>query len=76
MLKDALLYRQHQDANGYSHLQLIVPKVSRDDVLHKVHNAPSGGHLACVFLCVCVCVQVSLRKYVLVFLCVVHTCVF
>ncbi|KAL5471393.1 hypothetical protein EMCRGX_G029508 [Ephydatia muelleri] len=22
-----------------------VPKVNRDDVLHKVHNAPSGGHL-------------------------------
>ena len=34
MLKDAVLYRHHEDANGYSHLQLIVPKVSRDDVLH------------------------------------------
>ena len=45
VLKDAILYRQHEDANGYSHLQLIVPKVCRDDVLHKVHNAPSGGHL-------------------------------
>ena len=45
VLKDAVLYRQHEDANGYSHLQLIVHKVSRDDVLHKVHNAPSGGHL-------------------------------
>ena len=45
VLNDAVLYRQHEDANGYSHLQLIVPKVSRDDVLHKVHNAPSGGHL-------------------------------
>ena len=45
VLKDAVLYRHHEDANGCSHLQLIVPKVSRDDVLHKVHNAPSGGHL-------------------------------
>ena len=45
VLKDAVLYRHHEDANGSSHLQLIVPKVSWDDVLHKVHNAPSGGHL-------------------------------
>ena len=45
VLKDAVFYRHHEDANGYSHLQLIVPKVNRDDVLHKVHNAPSGGHL-------------------------------
>eukprot|EP00731_Ephydatia_muelleri_P007396 Em0003g1644a len=26
VLKDAVLYRHHEDANGYSHLQLIVPK--------------------------------------------------
>ena len=45
VLKDAVLYRHHEDAYGCSHLQLIVPKVNRDDVLHKVHNAPSGGHL-------------------------------
>ena len=42
-LKDGVLYRQHDDANGHMKLQVILPKVSREEVLDSLHN--EGGHL-------------------------------
>ena len=38
-----ILYRKHEDSNGRSLLQVILPKVSREDVLNSLHN--KGGHL-------------------------------
>jgi hypothetical protein len=40
-LKDGVLYRQHEDANGHMKFQVILPEVSREEVLDSLHN--KGG---------------------------------
>ena len=46
-LKDGVLYRQHEDANGHMKFQVILPEVSREEVLDSLHNkGGGGGHLA------------------------------
>ena len=42
-LKDGVLYRQHEDAKGHMKFQVILPEVSREEVLDSLHN--KGGHL-------------------------------
>ena len=45
LLNDDFLYRQFEDITGNQHLQVVVPKVSRSDILHQLHNGALGGHL-------------------------------
>ena len=42
-LKDGVLYRQHEDANGHMKFQVILPEVSREEVLDSLHNKGGGG---------------------------------
>ena len=42
-LKDGVLYRQHENANGHMKFQVILPEVSRKGVLDSLHN--KGEHL-------------------------------
>ena len=45
LLKDDVLYRQFKDTTGNQRLQVVVPKVSRSDILHQSHDRALGGHL-------------------------------
>ena len=45
VLKDDVLYRQFEDTTGNQHLQAVIPKVSRSDILHQLHDGALGGHL-------------------------------
>ena len=44
LLKDDVLYRQFKDTTGNHHLQAVIPKVSRSDILHQLHDRALGGH--------------------------------
>ena len=46
LLKDGVLWRIFEDEAGSSrHLQLVVPRSLRDDVLQELHAGVSGAHL-------------------------------
>ena len=46
LLFDGILYRRFVSVDGaFSHNQLVVPQVSRKDVLAEVHSGPMAGHL-------------------------------
>ena len=45
LLKDSVLHRRYEEPSGKHYLQVIVPKVSRSDVLHQLHGGALGGHL-------------------------------
>jgi hypothetical protein len=45
VVQDGVLYRSFHRKDGTVHLQLIIPKSIRDDVLHQMHDAILSGHL-------------------------------
>ena len=46
VLKEGILYRQFEEDNGRnSHLQLVVPRCLREEVLEESHAGSMGGHL-------------------------------
>ena len=45
LLMDYVLYRKTEDTTGNQSLQVIVPKVSRSDILHQLHLGELVGHL-------------------------------
>ena len=46
IVRDGVLYRQHEDEHGSgSHLQLVVPRQARGEILQDIHGGVVGGHL-------------------------------
>ena len=44
IVRNNLLYRQFQNPDGTSHLQLVVPRKLRDEILQEVHGGITSGH--------------------------------
>ena len=48
-LKNGILYRKFFDDVGkISNLQVCIPKQLRDEVIYRIHNSPTGGHIGIV----------------------------
>ena len=48
-LKNGILYRKFFDDVGkISNLQVYIPKQLRDEVIYRIHNSPTGGHIGIV----------------------------
>ena len=46
IVRNGVLYRQYEDEGGSgSHLQLVVPRKSREEILQDIHGGAVGGHL-------------------------------
>ncbi len=46
VLKDGILYRRYVSTGGQvTHNQLVIPKVSREELLEELHSGSGGGHL-------------------------------
>ena len=46
LVEDGVLYRKYEDCRGRSHhLQLVVPRLMRENVLEESHAGSMGGHL-------------------------------
>ena len=46
IVRNGMLYRQHEDEHGSgSHLQLVVPRQTREEILQDIHGGVVGGHL-------------------------------